>query len=178
MRSLQAARDRYPTILAAILMAALVITTLVTSGPAAADTDDDSDDTRAGAYDLGDITNQARVATETGSLDGVDDTVDYFRFSLTDTREVMLKLRQLDAPTHLYLEDQDGNVLASSKNPAPRTRPSHRNWTPAPTTPGPRLPGEEAIRTSSVTSPRRTFPTMWQPPGRPPSLERRKWEKP
>lgn len=113
MVSLRAARPPPISILATRALSALLVVFPLTIGPTAADIDD----IRAGTYDLGDITSQARAATATGTPDGVDDTVDYLRFSLTDTREVMLNICQLDARVRLYLQGQDGNVLAGRKNP-------------------------------------------------------------
>ena len=48
------------------------------------------------------------------SLDGDGDRVDYFRFTLTEAKEVGLGLRQQDADADLFLEDAEGNVLHSS----------------------------------------------------------------
>ena len=72
----------------------------------------DPDATAAGATELGDLTSGARVAR--GSVDGGDDRTDYYKFTLTEARAVTLSLRRQDADADLYLEDGDGNVLASS----------------------------------------------------------------
>ena len=58
MTLLQAARTRPISILAGLAIAALAVAALVISSTSSAGTDD----TRAGAYDLGDITNQQRTA--------------------------------------------------------------------------------------------------------------------
>ena len=42
--------------------------------------------------------------------------MEYFHFSLTATREVGLRIRRLDYNADLYVEDHDGNVIASSEN--------------------------------------------------------------
>ena len=39
--------------------------------------------------------------------------IDYFRFTLTEAKEVGLALRQLDADAHFTVEDGAGNVLHS-----------------------------------------------------------------
>ena len=44
------------------------------------------------------------------------DPRDYYRFEITETRSVGIGLRQLDRNAHVYLEDQNQNVLASSEN--------------------------------------------------------------
>ena len=73
-----------------------------------------SDDTRAGARDLGDITNLAGPRFPEASLDGDADEVDYFKFTLTAAKKVGLGLRQQDADADLFLEDANGTVLHSS----------------------------------------------------------------
>ena len=100
---------------AAAAMAALVLLLLTMPGnPATADVNNDPDSTRAGAVALGDITGQHRAKGGNHSIDGVGDVVDYFSFSLTAAREVMVRLREMERNADLFLEDQDGNVLASS----------------------------------------------------------------
>ena len=73
--------------------------------------------THTSAQELGDITAQRlqgglRKLAQTVGTEG--DGVDYYRFTLSEAREVRLglKLRQGDA--ELYLEDAEGNVLARS----------------------------------------------------------------
>ena len=73
----------------------------------------DADATREGATDLGDITNLDGPRFPNASLDGDGDSVDYFRFTLTEAKEVGLALRQLDADAHFTVEDGAGNVLHS-----------------------------------------------------------------
>ncbi len=76
----------------------------------------DPDATRPGATDLGDVTSQEGVIHRDGSVNGASDRLDYFRFTLTAARTVELALRRQDANGDLYLEDGDGNELASSEN--------------------------------------------------------------
>ena len=76
----------------------------------------DPDATRSGATDLGDVTSQEGVIHRDGSVNGASDRLDYFRFTLTAARTVELALRRQDANGDLYLEDGDGNGLASSEN--------------------------------------------------------------
>ena len=76
-----------------------------------------SDDTRAGARELGDggdITDLDGPRFPKASLDGSGDSVDYFRFTLTEAKTVGLGLRQQDANADLFLEDATGKVIASS----------------------------------------------------------------
>ena len=74
----------------------------------------DTDAERGGATDLGDITELAGPQFPAASLDGSSDSVDYWRFTLSEARRVGLGLRQQDADADLFLEDAEGNVLYSS----------------------------------------------------------------
>ena len=73
----------------------------------------DTDADRGGATDLGDITALAGLQFPAASLDGSSDSVDYWRFTLSEARRVGLGLRQQDANADLFLEDAEGNVLYS-----------------------------------------------------------------
>ena len=73
----------------------------------------DTDAERGGAADLGDITELAGLQFPAASLDGSSDSVDYWRFTLSEARRVGLGLRQQDANADLFLEDAEGNVLYS-----------------------------------------------------------------
>ena len=70
---------------------------------------------RAAAEDLGDITELAAPLFPQGTLDGAADAVTWYRFTLSEAREVALGLRHQDADADLVLEDAAGNVLHSSK---------------------------------------------------------------
>ena len=74
----------------------------------------DTDAERGGAADLGDIAGLAGPQFPAASLDGSSDSVDYWRFTLSEARRVGLGLRQQDANADLFLEDAEGNVLYSS----------------------------------------------------------------
>ena len=74
----------------------------------------DTDAERGGATDLGDITELAGPQFPAASLDGSSDSVDYWRFTLSEARRVGLDLRQQDANADLFVEDAEGNVLYSS----------------------------------------------------------------
>ena len=74
----------------------------------------DTDAERGGATDLGDITELAGPQFPAASLDGSSDSVDYWRFTLSEARRVGVDLRQQDANADLFLEDAEGNVLYSS----------------------------------------------------------------
>ena len=78
----------------------------------------DADAVRGGANGWGDITSQSGPRFPDASLDGGDDAVDYYRFTLTETKQVGLGLRRQDYDADLYLEDANGNVLAESENAA------------------------------------------------------------
>ena len=73
----------------------------------------DTDAERGGAADLGDIAGLAGPQFPSASLDGSSDSVDYWRFTLSEARRVGLGLRQQDANADLFLEDAEGNVLYS-----------------------------------------------------------------
>ena len=80
----------------------------------------DTDAERAGANDLADITDVADTSiidrSRTDLIGGDSDRVDYYRFSLTEEREVELTLRtvhQEETSTDLILEDADGVVIDS-----------------------------------------------------------------
>ena len=76
----------------------------------------DPDATRNTAIDLGNINllNEARFPV--GSMQGDDDTVDYYRFTLDEPRSLVLGLRQLIFDADLHLEGEDGTLLDSSEN--------------------------------------------------------------
>ena len=71
---------------------------------------------RAAAEDLGDITELAAARFPLGTLDGGADAVAWYRFTLSEAREVALGLRRQDADADLVLEDAAGNELHSSAN--------------------------------------------------------------
>ena len=83
---------------------------------------DDLNDVPSGAVDLGNITNKTNSVFHSNRLDGVTDSVDYFKFRLTAEKKVSLGLRQLDAGASLFLEDDNGNVLASDERGGGRNR--------------------------------------------------------
>ena len=100
---------------AAAAMAILTAFLILTGAPdSLAQQGNDPDSTRADAVNLGDITAQHKAKGKNHSIDGVNDVVDYFSFSLTATREVMVKLKEMERNADLFIEDQDGNELASS----------------------------------------------------------------
>ena len=49
------------------------------------------------------------------SLDGDTDDVDYYRFDLTAVRKVRLAVKEQEANSDLYLENDSGDVLFSSE---------------------------------------------------------------
>ena len=74
----------------------------------------DDDATREGAIGLGDITGLGEVRFPKHIIDGTDDQVDYFSFSLTEPKRVTLGLRQLDFNADLSLEDSQGETIQRS----------------------------------------------------------------
>ena len=73
--------------------------------------------THSSAQELGDITAQRlqgglRKLAQTVGTEG--DAVDYYRFTLSEAREVRLGLKLRQGEAELYLEDAEGNVLARS----------------------------------------------------------------
>ena len=73
--------------------------------------------TYTSAHELGDITAQRlqgglRKLAQTVGTEG--DAVDYYRFTLSEAREVRLGLKLRQGEAELYLEDAEGNVLARS----------------------------------------------------------------
>ena len=73
--------------------------------------------THTSAQELGDITAQRlqgglRKLAQTVGAEG--DAVDYYRFTLSEAREVRLGLKLRQGEAELYLEDAEGNVLARS----------------------------------------------------------------
>ena len=76
----------------------------------------DPDSTRNGAVDLGDITGLSSARFSRHTIKGGNDSVDYFKFSITEPKLVNLGLRQLDFDADLILEDSDGTALGESRN--------------------------------------------------------------
>ena len=74
------------------------------------------DPARAAAEDLGDITELAAPLFPQGTLDGAAKGVAWYRFTLSEAREVALGLRRQDADADLVVEDAAGNVLHSGAN--------------------------------------------------------------
>ena len=74
----------------------------------------DADALPSGAQALGDVTSWDASRHFDGELDGVDDMVDYFAFSLSEAKRVTVALRLLDFDADVFVEDAGGAVLASS----------------------------------------------------------------
>ena len=72
--------------------------------------------TRETATDLGDITSLTGGDHLDGQVNQDDDASDYFSFTLMATRQVTATLTNLTKNAQLYLQDSDGNQLASSEN--------------------------------------------------------------
>ena len=103
----------------------------------------DDDATRDGSIDLGDITGLTKTKYPTYTIDGVDDTVDYFRFTITEPKRVTVGIRQLDSdaghhsrgrgrPGHQVQGEARRRTRHALQHPAGghllRPRGSHRGW--------------------------------------------------
>ena len=75
---------------------------------------EDTDAVRSGAETLGDITQYTQPRFPTYFLDGGDDKVDYYSFTLTEAKLVGLGLRGQEANADLFLEDENGKVIGES----------------------------------------------------------------
>ena len=73
----------------------------------------DNDSIPDGATQLGDITQLNGPRFPHGKVNGDSDVMDYYSFTLSEPRNVLLGLRRLDAAADLVLENAEGNVLAS-----------------------------------------------------------------
>ena len=73
----------------------------------------DQDASRETAIDLGDITGFSKTRYPTHTINGADDRVDYFRFTITQPKFVTSGIRQLDRDASVTLEDGDGEVIAT-----------------------------------------------------------------
>ena len=85
-----------------------------------------------GATDFGDITEFQGPHFSLGTVDGDADGIEYYRFTLTEAKQVGLGLRRQDANADLFLEDADGTVLYSSTNSGTPTRRSRRRCSRGP----------------------------------------------
>ena len=77
----------------------------------------DPDATRDGAIDLGDITAVTRTRYPTYSLNQDGDAIDYFRFTITESRFVTIGVRQLDADASITLENSNGETILHKSAP-------------------------------------------------------------
>ena len=79
------------------------------------------DPARAAAEDLGDITELAVPLFPHGTLDGASDAVAWYRFTLSEAREVALGLRRQDADADLVVEDAAGTCSTAARTTVPLT---------------------------------------------------------
>ena len=75
----------------------------------------DSDAQASGAQDLGDVTDWSQFQVFDDAVDGTDDAVDYFKFSLSEPKLLGVGLRRLQLDADIFLEDSVGTVLASGQ---------------------------------------------------------------
>ena len=69
----------------------------------------------SGATDLGEIAAVTKRFHH-DTVDGGDDSVDYYRFTLSEAREVGIGLRRLDHNADVSIEDDAGTVLHRGTN--------------------------------------------------------------
>ena len=67
-----------------------------------------------------------------GTVDGGDGSVGYYRFTLSEAREVGIGLRRLDHNADVSIEDDAGTVLHRGTNAAPPRNGSGRRCWPGP----------------------------------------------
>ena len=72
------------------------------------------DNEPGGATNLGDVTSFIEDHSVNGTVSEVDDKVDYYRFSLTGSRRVELRLTSSDSDANLFLEGNHSVLLDSS----------------------------------------------------------------
>ena len=70
----------------------------------------------AGTFDLGNITGLDAERSHRFSVNGDDDAVDWFTFTLSRARTVGLDLSSLDSDIDLFLVDSNGGSVAASQN--------------------------------------------------------------
>ena len=71
----------------------------------------DPDATRETAIDLGDITGFTSLHGTSGSVNNRSDQQDYYKFRVSESRIIYVKLGHLDVDAGLYLEDPQGKKL-------------------------------------------------------------------
>ena len=96
--------------------------------------DTSADDTRGGARELGDITGLDAVRFPRNTLDGDGDRVDYYRFQLSETKQVGLGVRRQDAVRTCSWRMARDECLPAASGAARRTSGAMRRWRPGPTT--------------------------------------------
>ena len=71
---------------------------------------------RDAPYELGNLTNLGMPGSRSGDVNGVNNTDDYYRFTLTHKRTMFFQVSNLIHDVDLYLEDESGTQLARSTN--------------------------------------------------------------
>ena len=72
--------------------------------------------TRQTARYIGNLTNVTEFRAQTGTVDWLDNSNDYYRFTLSSQRTIRLELRNLTGNANLYLESESGIRIRSSAN--------------------------------------------------------------
>ena len=71
--------------------------------------------TRQTARYIGNLANVTEFRTHTGTVDWLDNSNDYYRFTLSSRRTIRLELRNLTGNADLYLESESGFRIRSSR---------------------------------------------------------------
>ena len=71
---------------------------------------------RDAPYELGNLTNLGMPGSRSGDVNGVNNTDDYYRFTLTHKRTMFFQVSNLIHDVDLYLENESGTQLARSTN--------------------------------------------------------------
>ena len=98
-----------------VMLCLALVAGVLTAGEGASAQALDSDAQSSGARDLGDVTDWSERRGFDDGVDGTDDAVDYFKFSLSEPKLVDVRLRGLQIDADVFLEDSVGTVLASGQ---------------------------------------------------------------
>ena len=89
----------------------------------------DPDAITTGAIDLGDLTAVTEARAPEYEINGYGDRLDYFRFTLTEPRQVSLELREMDfdADLLLFKDNTSFTLLGESRTDGTEQRGNHRD---------------------------------------------------
>ena len=66
-------------------------------------------------YQLGNLTNLRTLGSRSGDVNAINNTDDYYRFTLTHKRTMFFRVSNLIHDVDLFLEDESGQTLASAR---------------------------------------------------------------